>query len=238
MYGLNLKNETAMYEFEKIKDNVRITDVAERYGIKVHNGMCCCPFHNEKNPSMKLYEKQDRNDNFYCFGCHKSGDAVGLTAGIFNISQLEAAKKLDNDFGLGVFRNNSQKKSDDYETSIKIRKQEEEWVNSALKITSEYIRILGRWQEWYSPQSPESQLNPLFAESIMQKDYAEYIFDKLIQGLRGDNHKLYTDNKQAVMKIAQRLKEIYSDNLHKSPVQKEYIQKQNKKGMIKNHAGR
>ena len=55
---------------EEIKQTYTMREIAERYGIKVkRDGMCCCPFHGEKHPSMKIY-----NDSFYCFACGKNGD--------------------------------------------------------------------------------------------------------------------------------------------------------------------
>ena len=30
----------------------------------------CCPFHNEKDPSLHIFE----NQSWYCFGCGKGGD--------------------------------------------------------------------------------------------------------------------------------------------------------------------
>ena len=68
--------------------------VAERYGVHVtHNGMCKCPFHNDKNPSMKIYEKQ-----FHCFGCKANGDVISFTGRLFNIPPKDAAQKLADDF--------------------------------------------------------------------------------------------------------------------------------------------
>ena len=53
-----------MNVFEAVKQNVTTRQAAELYGIPVsRNGMAVCPFHNDKNPSMKL----DRR--FHCFGC-------------------------------------------------------------------------------------------------------------------------------------------------------------------------
>ena len=44
-----------MNVFEAVKQSVTTRQAAERYGIKVNrNGMCVCPFHNDKNPSMKV----------------------------------------------------------------------------------------------------------------------------------------------------------------------------------------
>ena len=41
--------------FEAVKKAVTARNAAEYYGIKVgRNGMAVCPFHPDKNPSMKL----------------------------------------------------------------------------------------------------------------------------------------------------------------------------------------
>ena len=48
--------------FQEVKERVTARQVAERYGLKVRrNGMACCPFHNDKHPSMKI------DQNYYCF---------------------------------------------------------------------------------------------------------------------------------------------------------------------------
>ena len=76
--------------FENVKAVVTVRQAAEHYGLKVGRGnMACCPFHNDHTPSMKLNE-----DYFYCFGCGATGDVIGLTARLFNLSNYEAAQKL------------------------------------------------------------------------------------------------------------------------------------------------
>ena len=48
--------------FEAVKQAVPTRQAAEFYGIQVgRNGMVCCPFHDDKHPSMKV----DRR--FHCF---------------------------------------------------------------------------------------------------------------------------------------------------------------------------
>ena len=48
--------------FRVVKDNVTARQVAEYYGMKIgRNGMVCCPFHDDKHPSMKLDKR------YYCF---------------------------------------------------------------------------------------------------------------------------------------------------------------------------
>lgn len=62
--------------FELVKQNICVPDTAEYYGLQVNrNGMCSCPFHEDRHPSMKLNEKY-----FYCFGCGATGDVIDLVA--------------------------------------------------------------------------------------------------------------------------------------------------------------
>ena len=43
--------------YETIKVAISVKQAAEHYGLKVNrNGMACCPFHNDRHPSMKLNE--------------------------------------------------------------------------------------------------------------------------------------------------------------------------------------
>ena len=65
-------------------------EAAEHYGLKIGRGdMICCPFHNDRTPSMKLNE-----DYFYCFGCGVHGDVIDFVARLFDLSNYEAAQKL------------------------------------------------------------------------------------------------------------------------------------------------
>lgn len=84
-----------MNVFEAVKEAVTTRQAAEAYGIPVRrNGMCLCPFHNDKNPSMKV----DRR--FHCFGCQADGDVIDFTAKLYGLTGKEAAVKLAADFGI------------------------------------------------------------------------------------------------------------------------------------------
>lgn len=74
--------------YETIKAAISIKQAAEHYGLKVScNGMTCCPFHNDRHPSLKLNE-----DYFFCFGCGAKGDVIDLVARLFDLSSYEAAQ--------------------------------------------------------------------------------------------------------------------------------------------------
>lgn len=82
--------------FESVKAAVTLRRAAETYGLRVlPNGMTCCPFHEDRHPSLKLNE-----DYFFCFGCGASGDVIDFTARLFGISLKDAAEKLAADFSI------------------------------------------------------------------------------------------------------------------------------------------
>lgn len=55
---------------EEIKEATTMRDVLSRYGVQVNkSGMCCCPIHGERHPSMKVYK-----DGYKCFACNSNGD--------------------------------------------------------------------------------------------------------------------------------------------------------------------
>ena len=86
-----------MIDYNKIKHSVPPIEAAKRYGTVKH-GFMRCPFHADRTPSLKLY-----GDHFHCFGCGAHGDVIDLTAGLLGCSQVEAARRLEADFGSGGF---------------------------------------------------------------------------------------------------------------------------------------
>lgn len=83
--------------YSQIKEQVSTRKAAEHYGYKVsRNGMMCCPFHNDRTPSMKV------DQNFICFGCQEKGDVIDFTAKLFGLSPYDAAGKLIADMDLTV----------------------------------------------------------------------------------------------------------------------------------------
>ena len=81
--------------FEAVKESVPTRQAAEFYGGQIgRNGMACCPFHDDKHPSMKV----DRR--FHCFGCQAAGGVINFTARLFGLNKKEAALKLAEDFSV------------------------------------------------------------------------------------------------------------------------------------------
>ena len=84
--------------FDDVKQRLNIRQVVEHYGYKVNRaGQFICPFHNDHKPSASI-----KNDYFNCFVCGAGGDLISFTAKLHGLSNINACKKLDNDFCLGL----------------------------------------------------------------------------------------------------------------------------------------
>ena len=78
-----------MNVFEAVKQSVTTRQAASFYGIRVgRNGMVCCPFHNDRTPSMKV------DSRFYCFGCGASGDVIDFAALLHGLGKREASQQV------------------------------------------------------------------------------------------------------------------------------------------------
>ena len=61
--------------------------------------MAKCPFHNDRNPSMKV----DRR--YYYFGCEETGDCIDLAGKLLGLSPYESALRIAEDFNINISNN-------------------------------------------------------------------------------------------------------------------------------------
>ena len=89
-----------MDAFRAIKEAIPMREAVVQYGFEPDRvGRICCPFHADQNPSLRLYEG---SGGWWCFVCNEGGSVIDFTAKLFGLSFLQAAKKLDHDFSLGL----------------------------------------------------------------------------------------------------------------------------------------
>ena len=88
-----------MKYWEEIENRVSVADALSMYASLRPNrgGFVCCPFHNEKTPSMKISEK-----GYYCFGCHEHGNVIGFVMKYFKLDFKSACSKINYDFRLNL----------------------------------------------------------------------------------------------------------------------------------------
>ena len=159
--------------FEVVKQSVTVREAAELYGIAVgRGGMACCPFHDDRHPSMKV------DARFHCFGCGADGDVIDFTARLYDLSPKEAAEKLAQDFGLSYDNKAPPRRSyvrQKSEAQVRKEKREHGW-----RVLTDYYHLLRKWEADYSPKMPDEDPHPRFLEAIQKKDYMGYLLDTFL----------------------------------------------------------
>ncbi len=161
--------------YETIKAAVTVRQAAEHYGLKVNrNGMACCPFHNDRHPSLKLNE-----DYFFCFGCGAKGDVIDFVAKLFDVSNYEAAQKLAADFGLDPKPPAAGALHKPKHPYIRQFREDE---MQCFRVLTDYLHLLEDWKVRYAPKTPEDAWDDRFVEACQMLDHIEYLADILTVG--------------------------------------------------------
>ena len=159
--------------YETIKVAISVKQAAEHYGLKVNrNGMACCPFHNDRHPSMKLNE-----DYFFCFGCGVKGDVIDFVARSFDLSSYEAAQKLASDFGLDPKPPTAAAMVKPKHPYIRQFREDE---RLCFRVLTDYLHLLEDWKVRYAPKTPDDALDDRFVEACHMIEYVNDLLDVLM----------------------------------------------------------
>ena len=186
--------------FETVKRSVTVQQAAQMYGIEVNRGgMACCPFHDDKNPSMKLNEEY-----FYCFGCGATGDVIDFTARLYNLSPKEAAEKLAQDFGL-AYDSQAPPRRRYFRQKTEAQKFKED-RDHAFRVLADYFHLLRKWETDYSPKTPEENPDPRFMEAIQKKDYMGYLLDFFLEDSPEEQKLWMAEHQSEIANLERRVK--------------------------------
>ena len=160
--------------FETVRTNVKAVDVVLMAGFQPNRSkMICCPFHNDKHPSMQV----DRR--YFCFGCGAKGDAVDFVANCYGLSLKEAAEKIISDFGLTY---NNTGYAEGVRKPIAAKRSEYQiWAEKKQELFAHLSRLheqLRKMKMRYAPKDREdSEWSPLFVMAAKELTYVEYLYD-------------------------------------------------------------
>ena len=190
--------------FEAVKQSVSTREAAAFYGIEVkRNGMACCPFHDDKNPSMKVDQR------FHCFGCGEDGDVIDFTAKLFDLSPKEAAEKLAQDFGL-IYDSQAPPRRRYVRQKTEAQKFRED-RQRCYRVLSDYYYLLKKWEADNSPRTPEEEPHPRFVEAIQKKPYVEYLLDLFLYESEEEQKAWIAEHTAEITHLERRLK-IMAEN--------------------------
>ena len=173
--------------------------------------MACCPFHDDKNPSMKVDQR------FHCFGCGEDGDVIDFTAKLFDLSPKEAAEKLAQDFGL-IYDSQAPPRRRYVRQKTEVQKFRED-RDHAFRVLADYFHLLRKWEAGYTPKTPEEPMHPRFLEAVQQKDYIGYLLDSFLED-SPEEQKLWIAEHQSTIANLERRVNIMADK----PTNRERLQ--------------
>lgn len=81
-------------EIRRVREASSLKELFAQRGALVKRGgdfWCCCPFHHEKTPSLKI---DDALGLWHCFGCGAGGDAISFVERAENMNFVEALEYL------------------------------------------------------------------------------------------------------------------------------------------------
>lgn len=165
---------------QTIKDRLTMREVLLHYGYEPNRaGFICCPFHNEKTPSMKVFKK-----DYHCFGCGENGDVISFVKQLFSLSFPDTLKKIDADFNLNLYGDHtfeelrkSHYRQKQVEAERERKKREKEQADN------EYWALFDEWKRLddnkrnFAPKTLFEELHPLFVEALQKLSYQEFLLD-------------------------------------------------------------
>ena len=205
--------------FDTIKEVLPITNILRFYGVEVkQKNKTLCPLHNEKSPSFTIYPS---TNTWHCFGCGAGGSAIDFVMLYFGLAPLDAAKKLDIDFSLGLFdykptpeeRQRLQEQKAQQQADKSITRAFEDYMDKAYSLLCDYAKLLRDWKETHAPQSIDDMdkpLHSLFVEACHKLDYIEYLLDCLIFAGLDEQIQFYETHREELLNIATRI-ELHTD---------------------------
>lgn len=129
---------------------------------------------------MRIYDNNHSDSRYICFGCGETGDVIDLTAKLFGLSNIEAAQKLMQDFGISA----------DKPSIIRKIRYPPENIHHTFRILSDYIKLLEEWQTEYKPKTPDDEFHPRFMTALNELEKLRYYQDVFITGTKEEQIQL------------------------------------------------
>ena len=84
---------------QTIRDSVDMKQIIDLYGYKTRRGFMVCPFHGDRDASLKVY---GGNGGWHCFGCGRGGSVIDFVMEHENCDLRTAVLAIDKALHLGL----------------------------------------------------------------------------------------------------------------------------------------
>lgn len=169
----------------QVKSLVTVQRAAEFYGYHPNRmGYICCPFHNEKTASLKLFP----DGGWKCFGCGAGGSVIDFVMKLYDIPFRQAILRINTDFALGLTGDRPDPAA--RAAVLAARRREARRKAELERLEGKLWELAGEHQYWWEVRKhfcPTGEdmgagyIHPLYAEAVKRQPYLEYLLDELEQ---------------------------------------------------------
>lgn len=134
-------------DIEAVKSSVNMVQLAGQYGFRVNrSGFMVCPFHGDKNPSMKVYSGYSTRDGYHCYSCGAAGTIFSFVMRYEELDFEPAVRRIAGMFGIPISDGTEPTAEDkrriaDRRAEQERKRQQEEADRRAMIELSERIRL-------------------------------------------------------------------------------------------------
>ena len=194
--------------FSEVKEHLTARQAAEYYGLRVkRNGLACCPFHDDKHPSMKI------DKNYHCFACGVGGDVVDYVSRMFGLSQYDAALKLIEDFSLPADakgnvelsvreKEHIRREKAERERVTRIQERFEKWCSQTIDMLRNCILEIDDVNRFLIGKPPDIIFSEDYAQMLYAEPIINYWLDILCMGDVSERQELFLKDRKKVEEIA------------------------------------
>lgn len=157
-----------------IKESVTCRQFADFVGLAVNrSGFAVCPFHADKDASLKIYKS---NRGWCCFGCHKGGDVINLASLYYGLSFKETLQRLNDDFNLGLV-NDSQSEQDKALNAVLMAKRKAERMKVERQKEEQEAEYWAAYDKWLDSDRRVRDNEPTI-DGETSKDFVNALIDR------------------------------------------------------------
>lgn len=135
---------------EVIKNTVSMRDIAGMMGHSVRkDGFIVCPFHGDRDASLKIYDKKCGHSGWHCFGCGRGGSVIDFVMESNSCGFRQAVREINDRLGLGLLTVEDMFTQSARQKTQRIFDQARDafdmWANAAENFIHRTQHFLTRW---------------------------------------------------------------------------------------------
>lgn len=118
---------------QTIRDTVPMAEILDIYGYQTKHGFMCCPFHGEKEPSLKVYPD---TGGWHCFGCERGGSVIDFVMEHEGCNFRTAVIAIDHALKLNLMDPNEDAFAAEDEKRI------QDWLDRFVRAVNKYLDLV------------------------------------------------------------------------------------------------